>query len=364
MNATYGPAQMNAQTPIPLRPDAGALARSERRSFVRACTAIALGAKQGIEPARILKRWSDDPRADLILRAASSPATTSSASALGLQSTRVLAQLAPAAASARLLAMATTLDLSGLQSIRLPFIGFAGRPPPPFVLEGDPGSVVDLTVSATILGPVKKLLILSALTREMSEASASNAEVIIGDALALSSEQSLDAVLFSNAAATPSTPAGILNGVTPITAATGGGVTAMAGDLAALAGAIGAAGINPDDAVFITTPTLATKIRILASPKFTNTVLSSSALAAGTVIAIVPRGLATGYSGAVKVEVSTEATLNFEATTPLPIVDGSGVLAKPVYNAFQMEMTVLKIRGDAAWTVHPGAIAQVTGAAW
>ena len=124
--------------------------------------------------------------------------------------------LAPAAASSRLLALATTLDLSGLQSIRLPFIGLAGRPPTPFVAEGDPGSVIDLTVSATVLGPTKKLLILSALTREMAAASAENAEVIIGNALALSAEQALDGVLFSNAAATASTPAGILNGLTPI----------------------------------------------------------------------------------------------------------------------------------------------------
>ena len=41
---------MNARTPIPLRPDRDALARAERRSFVRACTAMALGSKRGVEP--------------------------------------------------------------------------------------------------------------------------------------------------------------------------------------------------------------------------------------------------------------------------------------------------------------------------
>jgi hypothetical protein len=137
-------------SPIPLVPNREALTRSERRSFVRACTAMMLGAKQGVHPRALVKSF-DDARAELILRAASDPASTTSAAALGLQSTRILAQLAPASASARLLAMATSLDLSGLQSIRLPFIGFAGRPPVPFVVEGDPGSVVDLNVSATVL---------------------------------------------------------------------------------------------------------------------------------------------------------------------------------------------------------------------
>ena len=95
----------------------------------------------------------------------------------------------------------------------------------------------------------------------MASASASNAETIIGDALALSTAQSLDAALFSNAAATPSAPAGLLNGVVPIASAAKTGAEGVADDLGALAGAIGAAGINPDSAVFITTPTLAVKIR-------------------------------------------------------------------------------------------------------
>jgi hypothetical protein len=223
---------------------------------------------------------------------------------------------------------------------------------------------VDLTVSATALGPVSKLLILSALTREMAAASAENAEVIIGDALTLSAAQSLDAALFSANAATASFPAGILHGLTPIASAATTGAAGVADDLALLAAAIGAAGINPDDVVIITTPAVATKVRVLASPKFTNTVFSSSSLAAGTVIAIVAAGLTTGYSGAVTVEASTEATVHFEATTPLPIVDNSGVVAAPVYSAFQTDMTVLKIRGNVAWAVHPGAIATVTGAAW
>lgn len=354
---------MNARSPVPLRPDRDALGRAERRSFVRACTAVALGAKQGIPPQRVVKAW-DDGRAELILKAASAPATTTSAAALQLQSTRILPMLAPAAASSRLLALATTLDLAGLGSIKLPYIGFAGRPPVPFIAEGDPANVVDLTVSATVLGPVRKLLILSALTREMAEASASNAEIIIGNALALSAAQSLDTALFSNAAATSTAPAGILNGLVPIASAGTSGAAGVADDLALLANAIGAAGINPDEMTIVCPPSLATKVRVLSSPNFTNTVLSSSSLAAGTVIAIVPAGLATGYDGGVEVSASTEATVHFEATAPLPIVDGSGVVAKPVYSAFQTEMTVLKIRGNVAWTVQPGAIAQVTGAAW
>jgi hypothetical protein len=351
------------RTPVIVPEDLGN-GRAERRSLMRVCTAMALGSRQGVAPKRVLETWNDS-RAEMILRAASSPTTTTTAAALGLQSTKILPMLAPASASARLLAMARTLDLTGLQSIRLPYIGLAGRPPVPFIAEGAPANVIDLTVSAVALGPVHKLLICAALTREMMAASAENATVIIGDAIAVSAAQSLDSVLFSNAAASATTPAGLLNGVTAIPSSAGAtGAAAVAADLALLANAIGAAGINPDGMVIITTPALAVKVRVLASPMFTNTVLSSASLAAGTVIAIVKEGLATGYSGAVEIDAGTDATLHFESASPLPLVDGSGVVAAPIYSAWQQDMTILKIHGDVAWTVHPGAIAQVTGASW
>ena len=293
---------MNARSPIPLRPDVSAVARAERRSFVRACVAIALGSKRGAEPGRIVKSF-DDARAEMILKAASSAITTTSASALQLTSTTVLPLLAPASASARLLAMARPLDLNGLHAIKLPYIGQSGRPPAVFVAEDTPGPVVDLTISTVTLGPTCKLFILTALTREMMMASASNAETIFSDALAVSAAQSLDAALFSNAAATSSTPAGLLNGVTSIPSAAATGAAGVAADLALLAGAIGSAGIDPSSMVVVTTPALAVKIRTLASPKLDNVILGSSSLAAGDVVAIVPQGLATGYDGGVEVEL-------------------------------------------------------------
>jgi hypothetical protein len=354
---------MSAQSPIPLRPDRDAMRAVERRSLVRACTAIILGAKPGARhPEDIVKVWGDDATAARVLKAAMSP--TSTASYPQMQATAVLPMLAPASASARLLAAASSLDLGGVASIRLPFIGASGRPAVPFVAEDSPGPVADLSVSATTLGPAKKLLILAALTRETQEASAGTAEAIISNALAVAAEQSLDTALLGNAAASAIQPAGILNGVVPIAATAGGGVGAIAGDLAALAGAIGAAGINPDDMVIITTPTLAMKIRVLASPKFSNLVLSSSALAAGTVIGIVPAGLVTGYSGNVSIERSNAAAMHFEDTTPADIVTGAGAVAVPVKSAFQVDMLLLKVRGWCAWVVHPGAVASISGATW
>jgi hypothetical protein len=354
---------MNMTAPIPLRPDRDALARAERRSFIRAATALVLGNRPGApHPEQIVKTWADDAMAGRILRSAMSP--TSTADYPQLQTTAVLPMLAPSSASARLLAAASSLDLAGVATIRLPFIGATGRPAVPFVAEGSPGPVVDLALSATVLGPARKLLIQSALTRETQEASAQTAERIIGDALAVAAEQQLDAALLGSAAASAIAPAGILHSVTAIPSAGKTGAEGVADDLALLAGAIGAAGINPDDLIVITTPSLAMKIKILASPKFNNLVLSSAVLAAGVVIGVVPQGLATGYSGNASIERSDVGAVHFEDTAPLDIVGSGGTPAFPVKSAFQLDMLLLKVRGWCAWVVHPGAVAEVTGAVW
>jgi hypothetical protein len=110
--------------------------------------------------------------------------------------------------------------------------------------------------------------------------------------------------------------------------------------------------------VVVTTPNLALRLRVLASPKFTNLVLSSAYLAQGTVIAIVPRGLAAGYAGNVEVETSNAAAIHFD-TAPLPIsTTGSpSTVAAPVESAFQQRLIILKIRARCAWCVQPGAVA-------
>ena len=163
-------------------------------------------------------------------------------------------------------------------------------------------------------------LIISALSRELQDASAGAAEVVIGQALAIATEQSMDAALFSDAPADDTRPAGLLYGVTPIDASSAPtAAEGVAQTLGLLAEKIGAAGINTDDMVIITTPKLATKIRVLASPKFANVVLNSSSVADGNVIGIVPRGLITGYSDGVKIELSSHATLHMEDTAPADI---------------------------------------------
>jgi hypothetical protein len=358
---------------IPLRPDPTALARMQRRSFNRAVASMAMTATRGRtsadrQPQEILREnWRDDDDAGRIVKAASSPLSTSGFAAI--QSTRVLPQLAPDCASSKLLAMGNQFDLTGISSFKLPWIGYTGRPATSmFVAEGQPAPVPNLATSAAILGPVCKVMILAGVSGELQSGSAETAERVIGEALAISVEQSQDAALFSaNPAVAGTSPAGILNGLTPLTSVgTSGGAAAVADDLGLLAGTISHHGIGIDDLIFITTAAIATKIRTLAGPFFQDVVLSSAAIPDGQIIAIVPQGLATGYSGEVQVETSIAAPLHFESATPLPIgtVGSPNVVAAPVHSAFQEYLIMVKIRGRMAWAVRPNAVCYMTGVAW
>ena len=236
----------------------------------------------------------------------------------------------------------------------------------PFIEEAKPFPITDLTTSGIVVGPVKKLLIGSALTNEVQNSSGDVASTIIGGALSASAEQSMDALLFSNAVATAAAPPGLLDGVTAIPSAATKGAQGIADDLALLAQAIADSGINADDMIIVTTAALATKLRVLASLKFSNEVLSSSSVPAGEVIAIAAGGLVTGYDGTVTIEVTEEPTLHFEDTTPADIGTPGAppVVAYPVESIWQTDSLALKVRGWCAWAVHPGAVAWITGAAW
>ena len=68
-----GAPDMAVTRPIPLRPDGSALASAERRSLIRAATAVALGSRRGASPERVIRNWDDDSRAARIFRARIEP---------------------------------------------------------------------------------------------------------------------------------------------------------------------------------------------------------------------------------------------------------------------------------------------------
>ena len=98
-------------------------------------------------------------------------------------------------------------------------------PTPSGAFIGESGAI---PVSAMILGSMglkpKKAAAITATTRELMNGAASNVEtslrVLLGEDMGLM----VDGILLGSAAATPSQPPGLLNGLTPIAPTTGGGL--------------------------------------------------------------------------------------------------------------------------------------------
>ena len=252
--------------------------------------------------------------------------------------------LAPSSAALALFQYGMMLDLTGATTIRIPAVVPGVRPV--FVGEGLPGPVVQRNLKSTVLGPVRKILLISTVTGELNDCTPETASAVVGRILADEAERSIDATAFGTTADDGVTPAGLLHGVTPTAAATAG-PDAMAEDLGALTGAIGAAGIDPNNVVFVAGPREATILRVKVGPRFTNPILTTLGLPAKSVAAFAPAGVASGYQNSPTIETGKETVLYYEDTTPLNISNGGGVAA-PTRSMFQTDVIAIKVRAECA----------------
>jgi hypothetical protein len=336
---------------IPLRPDVDAMRQANVVNLMRHCFRAA---NRAINPAET--------------RAAVGPATTTGSGwADKLAPTVVsdfMASLVPLSAGARLLEAAPRVSLDGVGSILFPRrSGAISATAVPWVTEGDPAPVLQFVLDAATLDSAKKLIAIVVMTRELMEHSSAN--VVMRRLLAENVAAALDASLFSNVASSTSRPAGILNGVTALTAATAG-AGAMATDLSALAKALAPVTTG---LVFVAHPAQAAMINLNRGVTYPNVeVWPTLGVAAGTVIALDPAAFVSAFGPEPEISASTETLLHMESTTPLPFAtgaQGSGVLATPARSMFQVDAVALKIKLRASWAWRTaGAVAWVASTNW
>ena len=240
---------------IPLRADPTGVMRAERTSWQRAIAAHVLATNHRGDPAKIVRtHWADDQRALLITRGAVTQ-TTSTGGYPTFDPVAAFRSLAPSSAALALFQMGMALDLTGATTIRIP--NAAGSVQPVFVGEGAPAPTVQGNFAVTVLGPVKKILLLSCVTAELENSTPDTVSAIIGRVLADTATIGIDNAAFGTQAADAVQPAGLLHNVTPIAAATAG-ADAIQKDLGNLTEAIGETGIDPNGAVFVCGPREAT----------------------------------------------------------------------------------------------------------
>jgi hypothetical protein len=301
--------------------------------------------------------WDRDETFNALLKGSVNPATTSQAgwaAEVAHVAQSFLVSLTPLAAGAALLQQCLTLNFDRANKILLPAIapGIAT-----FIAQGAPYPAKKLSTTASAILTPAKMGSIVALTREMLESS--NAEAVITQALLDSAAPGLDQVLFSaNAAVADTSPAGILLGITPITASASSIQSeAMADDLSALVGAVAAKSGN-NNIAFIAAPQQATRI-MLQSENMPWPVLSTAALAKGTVIIVALNALVSSVEPPT-VEASRDVTYHAEDTNP-----SADPTLGPRINVYHMDSVALRLRFPVTWAVRdPAAISFVTATKW
>ncbi|MCA1415287.1 hypothetical protein I6F30_29770 [Bradyrhizobium sp. NBAIM20] len=268
--------------------------------------------------------------------------------------------LAPQSAAAKLFELAVKVDLAGVSSFSFPLP--SNFTEAKFVVEGEPIPVGQGTFEGMPLGPVRKVALLGALSGALENFSAPVASVIIGHVLKVAVDKGLAKVLFSADAATEAAPAGLLFGVTPLTAG-----ASMSEDLSALVAAIADAGIDAESVVFVASTAQAMAMRLAAGPLFSYRVIGAP-IAPGTVIAVATSGLAVAGEGLPVVDVSKGAVLHMSDTPTdigLPAVaPDPSIVAAPTISLFQVDALALRCIARVTWSAAPGAVQVVNGAVW
>jgi len=335
------------RSPIPLRPTPQVQSDAVARAAFAAFSAIARNRDVASEASRL---WPDDEVTAAIIARASAPVGTTATGGWAAELIRpamgeFLRDVAPASAAAALIRLGTiTAFPPGAAAADTPllFPQRTGAPAArPIVAEGAPIPVSSYVFATITIAP-QKLGVIVVASRELArraDASAIFQELLVADAAA-----SLDTLYFSTSAP------GLLNGVTA-TPQTG----SMAGDLHDLAAIVGAGGSGR--AVFVVGPGMAAAAALRAD--VTATVLPSSVVAEGTIIACDPAGLVHAFGSEPDIFASEDSTIHM-SDVPLPIV--AGVTGDPIRGMYQTGGIATRLLLDIGFIKRrTNAVAFMTG---
>jgi Phage capsid family len=340
-----------------LRPDVGAVRAAAVTSLTRA--AISTGMRSlDRNYAGHEKAWPGDRDVDLVLRAPMTPTSTTDAAALARVAYAFVASLVPVSAAAALIARSLQLNFDGAAAISVPSLAL---PLADFVGQDKPIPAVQGTSGAITLHPFKLATIVE-LTGEMMRNS--NSEAVVRQVLADNVGPSLDAAMFSTAAAVVDVrPPGLLNGIAGLTPSTGTNkAEALVDDVAALATAVAPVAGN-NSPIIIAAPAQAVALMMRPPGAVPFPVFTSSTLPAKRVIAVAAQALVSAFS-APQIDASRSAAVHM-ASPAAKLVDIGGVMATPIKSMLQTDGVSLRLRMPAAWALRaPTALAWMDAVVW
>jgi HK97 family phage prohead protease len=253
-----------------------------------------------------------------------------------------------------------------------------------FVAQGAPIPVRQGAFAAITFTP-KKMAVISTFTREIAEHSTPAIDGLIRQAITEDTSVAIDTVLLDANAATTTRPAGLKNGVAAITATAGGGLAGVLGDLRGLTSALisGTQGnvrspvwlMNPGDVLAVKlTPAIAGggefpfMDELAGGTLLGYPVIQSTNVAADTMLLLDAADFVSVSGDSPRFDVSNQATLHMEDTTPLQIAtgaQGSGVLATPARSLWQTDSIGVRMLLDLNWGMRrTGVVAWTQTMTW
>lgn len=243
-----------------------------------------------------------------------------------------------------------------------------------FVAEGDPIRVGRLTTANAELSP-HKMGVIVAFSRELAKRSTPAIEALVRRGILEDTGAVLDAAILDATVGSSARSAGLLYGVSATASGYGGADhVAVKADFAALLDPFIAANAASGITV-IMNPAQGLAIAMMDGPEGNSAwfnaisgrvnIVESTYATANRLIAIRNSDLATAMGDSPEFDVSEQATIHMEDTTPLEIVSGSPTVADPVRSLWQTGSTGIRMMMDVAWVMaRTGMVAWIDGTSY
>jgi HK97 family phage prohead protease len=339
-------------------------------------------------PDRIMReRYGDDAltRAMLDLyvqRAATVPATATqagwAAELFQIQYGEFFDALLPESVYTPLTARGLRATLGRFGQLNMPTRALTPTISGSFVAEGAPIPVRQGQFSIVTIG-LKKMAVITSYTREMAEHSTPMIEMLLRQQIQDDTSIAVDSVLVDANVATAVRPPGLRSYVTGLTPTAGGGFNALVADIKQLIGALAAVNsmrrltwiMHPSQKVSIAFAQTSLGTFPFAAEIEDNMlagypVIVSSTVPLATVMLVDAADFVSLSGDDPRFEVSDQATLHMEDTTPLAIgTPGTPpTVAAPTRSMFQTDSLALRMILPMNWIMRRPVISWVAAVTW
>lgn len=351
------------KNPVPLRPDYSAAAARDAgvvlNTISRAATYLARGSMTALEEAR-QQRPRDHNLHEVIEKGAVTPTSSTGVTTFNQSAVRDIAAIIPLSAFAAIAnrSIGLTLDTpNAAQSV--PGL-IASANDVAFVAQSAPIPVAQLSFDNVTLSE-HKVATITTLTRELMNST--NAEAILKQVLSESVSLGVDAKLLDATETDGIRPSGLRFNVA---AATSGGATKMADDLAMIASNVSAKAGSLSNIIFVCSPDVAIRIAILY-PMFSFPVVATAGLAAKTILALATNALAIAASPTIEIKVSDETVVHMDTAPSAFSTIGTpnNIVAAPLRSMFSTDCSAIRLRFSVDWKLRTtNAISWLENVAW